>query len=141
MAIPDEHVINEVVARWQASPSGLVVRHVSFPCAREADCHANAAAYVAEHGGEVVHGFLLHQGVSWLVYVRAHSVVRLGDGDLVDPTLTDLARNGHAYLEHIGPADLFLNNAKAWAEVPVAIGEVPDILGNHCRGDLLNELG
>lgn len=65
----------------------------------------------------------------------------MSDGDLVDPTLTDLARNGHAYLEHIDPADLFLNNAKAWAEVPVAIGEVPDILGNHCQVDLLNELG
>jgi hypothetical protein len=141
MVIPDEHVINEVVARWQASPSGSAVRQVPFPCFREAECHENAAAYVAEHGGQVVHGFLLHQGDSWLVYVRAHSVVRLGDGDLVDPTLTDLARTGHAYLEHIGPADLFLNNAKAWAEVPVAIGEVPDILGNHCRDDLPNEFG
>lgn len=131
MTMPDEHVINEVVARWRASPSGRPVRHVPFPNARQGECHANAAAYVSEHGGHVVHGFLLHQGSPWLVYVRAHSVVRLGDGDLIDPTLTDLARTGHAYLEHIGPADLFLNNAKAWAEVPVAIGEVPDLLVNH----------
>jgi hypothetical protein len=135
MTIPDEHVINEVVARWQASPSGRSVRHVPFPSAREGECHANAAAYVVERGGLVVHGFLLHQGVPWSVYVRAHSVVCLRDGDLVDPTLTDLARTGHAYFEHIGTADLFLRNTKAWAEVPVAIGVVPDILGNHCWDD------
>ena len=125
MPIPDEYVISGVVAQWQASPIGRPLHQVLFQRVREGEYHSNAAAYVAEHGGHVVRGFLLHQGASWFVYVRAHSVVRLDDGDLVDLTLTDLARIGHIYFEYVGPTDLFLNNAKAWAEVSVAIGGGP----------------
>lgn len=141
MPIPDEHVISGVVAQWQASPTGRPLHQALFQRAREGECHSNAAAYVAEHGGHLVHGFLLHQGAPWFVYVRAHSVVRLDDGDLVDPTLTDLARIGQTYFEYVGSADLFLNNAKAWAEVSVAIGEVPDHLMSHLWDEQPNEFG
>lgn len=131
MIVPDMHVIDEVVARWQRLRSGCALRYVYFPAAQASECHANAAAYAAQHGGDVAHGFLLHLRAPWAIHVMAHSVVRLSDHDLIDPTLTDLARTGHAYFEHIGSAEMFLKNTKAWAEVPVMIDKVPDTFWQH----------
>lgn len=82
-----EDAVGAVVARWHRDRRGEPLTSLAFDGAVPAQCHANAAAFVASHGGEVVHGFLVQHPQDWpMVWVIAHSVVRTEAG-LADVTL------------------------------------------------------
>lgn len=79
--------VDVTVARWHQDRQGEPLTCVAFDGGVPAQCHANAAAYVAAQGGHVVHGFLVQHPHAWtMVWVMPHSVVRTDSG-LVDVTL------------------------------------------------------
>ena len=113
----DMEVAGEVLTLWQASRRGSPLRPVPYADAQEARCHRNAAAYVRDHGGTIVPGFLVEHtaGSDW-IYVRAHSVVRR-DGELIDPTLSADQLKTQAFVEYSGSVRFFLQNTGQWAEL------------------------
>lgn len=89
--------VDAAVARWHRDRHGERLTSVTFASAQPAQCHGNAAAYVAQHGGEVVHGFLVQHPHAWtLVWVMPHSVVRTTSG-LMDVTLREDQLQGLAF--------------------------------------------
>ena len=71
-------------------------------------CHANAQSWVTAHRGDVVvHGWLHIAGMPGLDAVfESHSAIRTALGNLADVTKPE--GSIHAFLEHIGPAEEFL---------------------------------
>jgi hypothetical protein len=93
-----QQAVTTSVASWATQRLGTPLRPVPFSDAIESKCHDNAASYVALHGGEVVHGFLILRPANWpTVYVYAHSVVRTTEGEMVDPSLTVEKLRAHAF--------------------------------------------
>lgn len=127
----DVEVAYDVVARWRAQPAGTPLRSVSFPAAQRSMCHENVALYVAEYGGEMVGGFLVERvaNAPW-VYIRAHSVVRMGN-ELIDPTLSTEDLKAQAFFEHLGPVQEFRETAQRWAQMPVQIPQ-PEATDGSC---------
>jgi len=54
------------------------------------------------------------------VYIRAHSVVHMGD-ELIDPTLSAEDLEAQAFFVHLGPVQEFRERAQRWAQMPVQI--------------------
>lgn len=54
------------------------------------------------------------------VYIRAHSVVLMGD-ELIDPTLSAEDLEAQAFFVHLGPVQEFRERAQRWAQMPVQI--------------------
>lgn len=99
--------VDAAVARWHQDRQGDALRSRAFAASVPAHCHENAAAYVAEHGGEVVHGFMIQHPHAWtMVWVMPHSVVRTSEG-LLDVTLTEEQRRGLGFFSLTGDVDGF----------------------------------
>jgi hypothetical protein len=104
--------VDAVVARWHQDHCGTRPTCVPFAEAKPAQCHDNAVAYVAQHGGEVVHGFLVQHPSNWtMVWVMAHSVVWTGS-ELIDVTLTAAQLRGLSFFILDGSAGDFAVLAK-----------------------------
>lgn len=107
-------VIDIAVAQWLQHREGLPLVPKPFDQALEAQCHANAESFVALHGGEVVHGFLIQRPHGWpTVWVMAHTAVRI-DGGLVDVTLDQSQLRGLAFFAVAGPVSGFVDWAKRY---------------------------
>lgn len=104
--------VDEAVTRWFHDRGGESLSCIAFDQAVPAQCHANADAFVAQHGGEVVRGFLIQHPDGWpTVWVMAHSVVRTSDC-LVDVTLEPAQLRGLAFFTVEGQVDGFTEWAK-----------------------------
>lgn len=104
--------VNAVVARWLHDHAGEPLTAEAFGRAERAQCHSNADAYVAQHGGLVVRGFLVQHPHDWsIVLVMPHSVVRTATG-LVDVTLTNAELESVAFFSIEGDPEGF----KEWAK-------------------------
>jgi hypothetical protein len=103
--------VDAVVARWLHDRKGESLTSEIFAQAERAQCHANADAYVAQHGGQVVRGFLVQHPHAWtMVWVMPHSVVRTATG-LADVTLANAELHGLAFFPIEGDPEGF----KDWA--------------------------
>lgn len=99
--------VDMAVARWHQDRQGEPLTCLPFDRAVPAHCHDNAEAYVAAHGGEVVHGFLVEHPHAWtMVWVMPHSVVRTADG-LVDVTLNSEQLRLLSFFWVVGDSDGF----------------------------------
>lgn len=104
--------VTETVARWHQDRQGEPLMCQAFKDAVPAQCHANAAAYVAQHGGQVVRGFYVQHPQDWtMVWVIAHSVVRTVQG-LIDVTLAPASTVGLAFFPIEGDPDGFRDWSK-----------------------------
>lgn len=104
--------VDAAVARWHQDRRGELLSSVPFPDAQPAKCHDNAAAYVAQHGGTVVHGFLVQHPSNWtLVWVMPHSVVWTGT-ELIDVTLAEEQLRGLGFF----PLDLDVGDFETLAK-------------------------
>ena len=105
-------VVDAVVARWHQDRQGEPLTCVAFDQAVPAQCHANADAYVAVHGGLVVRGFYVQHPQDWtMVWVTPHSVVRTDQG-LIDVTLKPVELVGLAFFSIEGGPAGFIEWAK-----------------------------
>ena len=125
----DMEVAGDVLTQWQVNHRGSPLRSVPYADAQEARCHENAAAYVCNHGGTLVPGFLVEHivGANW-IYVRAHSVVRR-NGELIDPPLSTQQLKAQAFIEYSGSTEEFLRNARQWAELRCSVMWLGDVSG------------
>lgn len=125
----DMEVAGDVLTQWQANHRGSPLRSVPYADAQESRCHENAAAYVRDHGGTVVTGFLVEHIVDadW-IYIRAHSVVRR-DWELVDPTLSSEQLKMQAFIEYSGSAEVFQKNSRQWAELRCSVMWLGNVSG------------
>ncbi|MQP76257.1 hypothetical protein CQ393_10165 [Stenotrophomonas sp. MYb238] len=119
--------IAEVVARWLANSIGTPLQSVRFADAKHAQCHANAAAYAASHGGQAENGFLIeHPDSSSLAIVRAHAVVREASGRLVDPTVDEERLRRLAFFEYASDVGVFdairRDHPEIWFSLPAPAG-------------------
>lgn len=104
--------VDAAVARWHQDRKGEPLTCVAFDQAVPAHCHENAAAYVAQHGGEVVRGFYVQHPQDWtMVWAIAHSVVRT-DHWLIDITLAPADTVGLEFFPIDGDPAGFIEWAK-----------------------------
>jgi hypothetical protein len=103
--------VDTVVARWLQDHQGEPLKGETFAQAERAKCHTNAESYVAEHGDQIVRGFLVQHPHEWdSVWVMPHSVVRTAAG-LIDVTLNNAELHGVAFFAIGGDPEGF----KDWA--------------------------
>jgi len=108
--------VDAVVARWRHDRTGEPLTCLAFKEALPSQCHANAAAYVAQHGGEVVRGFLVQHPPGWtMVWVMPHSVVRTDLGFL-DVTVKPMDLVGLAFFPIEGDPIEFTEWAKKFPQ-------------------------
>jgi len=108
--------VDATVERWRHDRLGESLTCQTFDAGVPAHCHANAAAYVTSHEGEVVHGFLVLHPQDWTeVMVMAHSVVRTATG-LVDVSLSLSQLQGHAFFPLLCDVDDFVEQAQRFPE-------------------------
>jgi hypothetical protein len=102
----DNALFVDIATRWRRPEERHELVSVKFTEAKPSLCHDNAAAYVSQYGGAVIHGFLVvgSQEQS-AVLVHAHSVVRSAEGRLLDPTLIEGLLQGQAFIEYHGTAE------------------------------------
>jgi hypothetical protein len=104
--------VDAAVARWHQDRGGEPLTCQAFKDAVPAQCHANAEAYVTQHGGEIVRGFCVQHLQDWtMVWVMPHSIVRT-DQALVDITLKVTDFVGLAFFPIEGDPDGFTDWAK-----------------------------
>ncbi|WP_159086356.1 hypothetical protein [Burkholderia mayonis] len=108
--------VNAAIARWLLDRKGEPLTAKAFAQAEPARCHANADAYVIQHGGQVVRGFLILHPHEWtVVWVMPHSVVRTATG-LVDVTLKSAELRGLAFFSIEGDPERFIDWAKRYPQ-------------------------
>lgn len=113
--------VNAAVTRWHLDRQGEPLSCVAFADAEHAHCHRNAEVYVAQHGGQVVRGFLVQHPHGWtMVWVMPHSVVRTEAG-LVDVTLGKTELRGLAFFPIEGDPEAFTEWAKRYPRESVSI--------------------
>lgn len=108
--------VDGAVARWLLDRKGEPLAAKAFTQAESAQCHANADAYVIQHGDQVVRGFLMLHPDEWtVVWVMPHSVVRTAAG-LVDVTLKSAELRGLAFFSIEGGPENFMDWAKRYPQ-------------------------
>jgi len=109
--------VDAAVTRWHQDRRGDPLTCLAFDGAVPAQCHANAAAFVAKHGGEVVRGFLvMHPHLGPEVWVFPHSVVRTASV-LVDVSLSPEQLRCHAFYPLFADIEDFVEQAQLKPEL------------------------
>jgi hypothetical protein len=99
----DNALFVDVATRWRRPEERRELVPVKFTEAKPSLCHDNAAAYVSQYAGTVIHGFLVVGSMEQsAVLVQAHSVVQSAEGQFLDPTLTKDLLQGQAFIEYHG---------------------------------------
>ncbi|WP_426269233.1 hypothetical protein ACN9MB_13460 [Dyella kyungheensis] len=94
-AIAEEWRRRQLIGNW---PS---IQRIKVDGFREGRCHQNAEQHAASVSGMVVHGYLFMHPWGWNeVQIFPHSIVRLPDGRLVDPTPHEVPPEALPFLEH-----------------------------------------
>lgn len=139
----DNALFVDIATRWRRPEERHELVSVKFTEAKPSLCHDNAAAYVSQYGGAVIHGFLVMGSQEQsAVLVHAHSVVRSAEGRLLDPTLIKDLLQGQAFIEYHGTRGDFLALAKRMPQASVSLGNpttftpgCPNASDNDDEGD------
>ncbi len=95
----EDSYVDELLVRAEFSAE---LQCVDFDSAIPNECHANADTYGAKFGGQAVRGWLVNRANEDTIWFTPHSVVRHGDGTLLEVTLSERDKNGHTFVEHFG---------------------------------------